>query len=184
MFYCENEFEKISEAVVLLDYSPGYKLGDFNCGIKDYNDFLINEAPIYIEQNISRVKLLINKQSADVIAYMTLSSDSFILDQEEKKKENIDVPFSSVPALKIGKLAVSNNYKDSPYGSYMLWIALGFLAQINEIGVGCRFLVIDADVLHNPDTPRFYEKNGFVYNEKQNKGRSKNLSMRYDVFDD
>jgi len=104
MFYCENEFEKISEAVVLVDYSPGYKLGDFNCGIKDYNDFLINEAPIYIEQNISRVKLLIDKQSADV--------------------------------------------------------------------------------LHNPDTPRFYEKNGFMYNEKQNKGRSKNLSMRYDVFDD
>ena len=64
----------------------------------------------------------------------------------------------------------------------MLWLALGVLEQINETGVGCRFLVVDADVTQNPDTPSFYEKNGFVYNEKENRHRTRAISMRYDVF--
>lgn len=65
MFYHEEKFEKISEAVILVDFSPGYKLGDFDCGVKDYNDFLVNDAQIYIDQYISKVKLLIDKQNAD-----------------------------------------------------------------------------------------------------------------------
>lgn len=47
MFYREEEFEEISETVVLVDYSPGYKLGDFDCGTPDYNEFLIHDAPRY-----------------------------------------------------------------------------------------------------------------------------------------
>jgi len=64
----------------------------------------------------------------------------------------------------------------------MLWLALGILEQINETGVGCRFLVVDADITQNPKTPGFYKKNGFDYNEKENKHRTRAISMRYDVF--
>ncbi|GAB6172361.1 hypothetical protein JCM15765_18390 [Paradesulfitobacterium aromaticivorans] len=64
----------------------------------------------------------------------------------------------------------------------MLWLALGVLEHINEAGVGCRFLVVDADITQNPETPIFYEKNGFVNNEKENKNRTRAISMRYDVF--
>ncbi|SHI48866.1 hypothetical protein [Desulfosporosinus lacus] len=84
MFYCENEFEYILQTVVLVPYSPGYKLGDFDCGTEDYNQFLTNDAQYYVEQNISQVRLLIHKQTADLIAYMALSTDSFLLDKEEK----------------------------------------------------------------------------------------------------
>lgn len=182
MFYREEEFEEILQAVVLVPYSPGYKLEDFDCGIDDYNDFLINDARYYIEQNISQVKLLIHKQSADIIAYMALSADSFILDNAEKEREHLDIPINSIPALKIGKLAVNHRYDDRPYGSFMLWLALGILEQMNETGVGCRFLVVDADITHNPKTPEFYEKNGFVNNEKENRRRTRAISMRYDVF--
>lgn len=140
MFYGENKFEYILQTVVLVPYSPGYKLGDFDCGTEDYNQFLTNDAQYYVEQNISQVRLLIHKQTADVIAYMALSTDSFLLDKEEKIKEAIEIPINSIPALKIGKLAVDFRYKDKPYGSFMLWLALGVLEQINETGVGCRFL--------------------------------------------
>ena len=64
MFHKEEQFPEILKSVVLVDYSPGYKLGEFNCGIQDYNNFLIHDAPYYIEQNISQVKLLIDKQTA------------------------------------------------------------------------------------------------------------------------
>ena len=181
--YKEEEFEEISTAVFLVDYSPGYKLGEFDCGLKDYNDFITNDARIYIEQNICQVKLLLCKQTANIVAYMALNTDSFILDPEEKKKENLDIPFNSVPALKIGKLATSSSYKDKPYGSFMLSLALGYLEQLNDLGIGCRFLVVDADIEHDARVPEFYEKNGFVYNEKYQK-RGKSKSMRYDVFED
>ncbi|PKM79513.1 MAG: N-acetyltransferase [Firmicutes bacterium HGW-Firmicutes-14] len=187
MFHREEEFEEISKHVVLVDYSPGYKLGDFDCGIPDYNEFLVFDAPIYLAQNICQVKLLLDKQSADIIGYMALNSDSFRLDQDEKLKEGLDIPYNSVPALKIGKLAIDAKYKDKPYGSFMLWLALGFAEQLNRLGVGCRFIIVDADVEHNPETPCFYEKNGFVYNEKMNQSRKKqprSLSMRLDIFQD
>jgi len=182
MFYREDEFEDMLQALVLVPYSPGYKLGDFDCGIEDYNQFLTNDGQYYVEQNISQVRLLIHKQTADIIAYMALSTDSFLLDMDEKIKENIDIPINSIPALKVGKLAVDRKYKDRPYGSFMLWLALGVLEQINEVGVGCRFLVVDADITQSPETPTFYEKNGFVNNEKENMHRTRAISMRYDVF--
>lgn len=187
MFYREEQFEDILKTVVLVDYSPGYKLGDFDCGISDYNEFLQSDAPIYIEQNICQVKLLLNKVTADIIGYMALSSDSFRLDGEEKINERLDIPYNSVPALKIGKLAINIKNKDKPYGSFMLWLALGYAEQLNRLGVGCRFILVDADLEHNPETPMFYEKNGFVYNEKMNEGRKKqprSLSMRLDIFQD
>ncbi|MFZ3373893.1 MAG: N-acetyltransferase, partial [Desulfitobacteriaceae bacterium] len=119
MFYCEEEFEEILQTVILVPYSPGYKLGVFDCEVEDYNQFLTNDAPYYIEQNISQIRLLIHKQTADVIAYMALNTDSFLLDKEEKIKENLDIPINSIPALKIGKLAVDYRYKNRPYGSFM-----------------------------------------------------------------
>lgn len=184
MFYREEEFEKITDTVVLVDYSPGYKLGDFDCGTSDYNEFLVHDAPLYIEQNICRVKLLIDKQTADIIGYLALSSDSFNLDPEEKEKEGLNIPFNSVPALKIGKIAVSSSYKEKPYGSFLLGLTLGYAEQLNELGVGCRFIVVDADIEHNPKTPEFYELNGFIYNEKMNCNRTKSKSMRLDIFQD
>ena len=33
-----NQFADIKEYAELVDYSLSYRLGDFNCGINDYND--------------------------------------------------------------------------------------------------------------------------------------------------
>ncbi len=183
MFYREDEFEEILPKVELVNFSLGYRLRDFDCGSEDYNAFLSHDAQSYINQNISQVKLLINKQNGDIIGYIAYNTDSFLLDPEEKAKEKLDIPFNSVPALKIGKLAVDKNYKDLPYGSFLLWLSLGILEKINESGVGCRFITVDADITERPDTPDFYSKNGFVLNERVNKkSRTQSISMRLDAF--
>ncbi len=114
---------------------------------------------------------------------MALNTDSFLLDDVEKKKEGLKIPFKSVPALKVGKLAIDIKYANKGYGSFLLWMALGFVEQLNESGIGCRFIVVDADVQSNSRTPEFYTKNGFVENEKMNKGRNRSVSMRYDIFE-
>ena len=185
MFYKQEEFENILPLVELVNYSLGYRLGDFDCGSDDYNSFLINDAKYYIKENICQVKLLINRQNGDIIGYMALSTDSFLLDSEEKAKENLVIPFNSIPAIKIGKLAVESNYRKSPlpYGSFMLWLGMGFLEKINESGVGCRFITVDADIIERSDTPDFYLKNGFELNERENKkNKTKSVSMRLDAF--
>ncbi|KLU63274.1 hypothetical protein CEB3_c03710 [Peptococcaceae bacterium CEB3] len=182
MFYKEEMYEYILPLVELVNFSKGYRLNDFDCSSEDYNSFLLNDAEQYINENISKIKLLINKQNGDIISYMALSTDSFLLDSEEKSKEGLDIPFNSVPAVKIGKLATDKKYKDLPYGSFMLWLSLGFLEKINELGVGCRCIIVDADITERPDTPEFYLKNGFEFNEKENKKRTRSLSMRFDAF--
>lgn len=48
MFYKEDEFEEILPRVELVNFSLGYRLRDFDCGSKDYNAFLFNDAQLYI----------------------------------------------------------------------------------------------------------------------------------------
>lgn len=190
MFYGQDRFTEIAQATELVDHSPGFKLGEFDCGEKDYNDYLQYDATLYAEYGISRVVLLQNPENGDVIAYMALCADSFRLAEKEKVEAGLaDIKFGSVPALKIGKLAVAKRYRDRregiglPYGSFMLALAQGYATRMNDMGVACRFLVVDADTEFNPRTPEFYEKNGFRRNQQMNSNPNrKAVSMRYDIF--
>lgn len=172
-------FVKLSQQMVLVNYSPGYKLGEFDCGIPDYNIWIQNDAESLIDSNFTRVKLHINKNNADVVGYIALCSDSFLVDKEEKEKYGI--PFSTYPALKIGKLAVHKNYRGKKIGYYLIFLTIGIVDAINETGVACRFITIDADIEFDPKTPEFYEKFGFVYNEHSiyQGSKRKSRGMRY-----
>jgi len=181
IIYLES-FKRIEETAVLVDYSSGYKLEDFQCKDPDYALWLKNDAPYYIQQSISRIKLLINKQNDSVMCYMALCSDSFRLNDAEKIRMNLNIPYKSVPALKIGKLATDISYQGQSCGSYMLWLALGIADEMNSAGIACRFLTLDADITVEPNTPKFYERMGFVNNEAMNSRRTDCVSMRYDIF--
>jgi len=159
----------------------------FDSNVKGYNDFLL-VARVFDEMNVSKTFLLIHNKTQELIAYMTLSADSIRLTKDEKEIHNLlKVPYAAVPALKIGKLAVNKRLSASinrkGYGSFMIDIASGFVADLNELGVACRFLTVDADIDYNKNTQEFYEKNGFVVN-LSNKSRNPQhtISMRKDVF--
>ncbi len=112
-------FTELAQQMVLVNYSPGYKLGEFDCGITEYNNFIQNDAESLIELNFTQIKLLINKSNADVVGYIALCSDSFLVDKEEKEKYKI--PFATYPALKIGKLAINKNYSGRKIGHYLIF---------------------------------------------------------------
>jgi hypothetical protein len=135
---------------------------------------------------VSKTHLLINKKNEDVIAYMVLVSSSIKLSDDEKTQHNMDsIPFGAFPSLKIGKLAVDKKYQEAykGIGSLMIEIARGISHDINELGVACKFITIDADVEHNPSLLDFYIKNGFKLNEKYNKkSRTQTVSMRLDIY--
>jgi hypothetical protein len=161
----------------------------FDSHIAEYNDFL-RIADKFYDLNVSKTFLLIHKKTNELLAYMTLSADSIKLTFEEKGLHDIStVPYASIPALKVGKLAVNKELNEKTkrkgYGSFMLEMARAFAFEMNEIGVACRFITVDADIEYNPDTPVFYEKNGFVENLSNRSRNAKHtISMRKDIFVD
>jgi len=180
----ENIYD-FQDMVKLVDLSNGYRVSDFACEFEEYNKFIREEALGLQFAEISKVHLLINKENADVIAYMSLSTDSIKLSPFEKDSHKIGfVNFEAIASVKIGKLAVDLKYKQrfKGIGSLMIEMALAITEDLREAGVACRFIVLDADIKNNPTVVDFYKKQGFEFNEKYKKGR--NPSMRLDILDD
>lgn len=161
----------------------------FDSDIEEYNEFL-EVANKFYKLNISKTFLLIHRETKELLAYMTLSADSIKLTNEEKGTHDISkVPYASLPALKVGKLAVNKEIsakaKRKGYGSFMLEMARAFAFDMNELGIACRFITVDADIEYNSHTPDFYFKNGFVENLSNKKRNAKHtISMRKDIFVD
>ena len=159
----------------------------FDSHIAEYNAFLKIAYQFY-ELNISKTFLLIHNKTDELLAYMTLSADSIKLTNEEKELHDMSkVPYASIPALKVGKLAVNKalsvEVKRKGYGSFMLEMARAFAFSMNELGIACRFITVDADIEYEPNTPRFYEKNGFVENLSNKRRNARHtISMRKDIF--
>jgi hypothetical protein len=57
-------------------------------------------------------------------------------------------------------LAIHVEESGKYYGRYLLWLSIGLAKEINDFGVACRFLTVDADISADPSVPEFYEKNG------------------------
>lgn len=190
-YLTDEQIAKIENGVRLL---PINDVGDishylFDSKIKEYNDFL-KIAKSYCDINISKTFLLIHKETDELIAYMTLSADSIKLTSQEKEYHDISkVPFASIPALKVGKLAVNKSLSKRAqlkgYGSFMLEVARAFAYTMNEVGIACRFITVDADIQYDKNTPSFYKKNGFVENlSNKSKNARHTISMRKDIFED
>ena len=161
----------------------------FNSHIKEYNDFL-KIADKFCDLCISKTFLLVHRKTKELLAYMTLSADSIKMTNEEKDTHDINkVPYASIPALKVRKLAVnkelSNEAKRKGYDSFMLEMAHAFAFDMNQLGIACRFITVDADIEDNPQTPDFYVRNGFVENlSNRSRNARHTISMRKDIFVD
>jgi len=157
----------------------------FSCEYLEYEVFLKEEAQNYEDLNISRTHVLIDSQTKNILAYMSLVADSVRLSRSEKELEELGlIPFSTFPAMKIGKLAVNSEVKKDYFGigSLMIKLARGFTSNLNDNGIACRFLTIDADIENDPNVVDFYTKNGFAPNESLNNKNRLTVSMRKDIF--
>ena len=190
-YLTENEILEIEGNVRLLSINEIVDIShySFDSHIEEYNDFL-NVAEEFYELNISKTFLLVHKETKELLAYMALAADSIKLTNEEKETHEIGkVPYASIPALKVGKLAVNKELSKEAarkgYGSFLLEMARAFAFSMNELGVACRFITVDADIEYNSDTPDFYFKNGFVENLSNKRRNAKyTISMRKDIFGD
>ncbi|MDA8226421.1 MAG: hypothetical protein M0T74_01720 [Desulfitobacterium hafniense] len=101
----------------LVELSVGYRLADFESEFEEYSKFLYEDAIVLQDTAISKTHLLLNKSNADIVAYMTLVTDSIRLSNSEKEEHEMeDIVFGSFPAMKIGKLAADLKYSQQYKG--------------------------------------------------------------------
>lgn len=112
-----------------------------------------------IEQDLqtSKTHLLIDDSGADIIAYVSLCSDSIKLEFKEREEENI--PYSTAPAIKIARLAVSSKYMGKGFGRELIEYAAYIATEISEF-CGVTFLTLDC----YEHRKAFYEHFGFKQN--------------------
>ena len=92
--------------------------------------------------------------------YLSLCNDSIRL--EIKERDDMDFAYSTVPAVKIARLAVSNEYKHHGLGKILIQFAAYLGEKIREMS-GIAFITLDC---YNHRVS-FYETVGFVRNQIQ-----------------
>jgi len=160
------------------------QLGNFNCSIAEYNDYLNTDAFRSWKDHIALTLLLREKETKSISAYMSLIADAIKISVSEKELHNLEYPFKTIPAMKIAKLAVDSTAQEKykGIGSFMIYIAKSFAISCNKRYMACRFLIVDADIEHNAKVLDFYKKNGFFVNEELYNKNRKTISMRKDIY--
>ena len=168
----------------LKTFTSGVACGNFDCGLPEYNNYLLNDALRSMNDHIALTWLLTEKTTDTIAAYMSLIMDAIKLSFTEKELHNLKYPFKTIPSMKIAKLAVDYNFsaKFKGVGTFMIDTAERFATACNNDYCAARFLTVDADIEHDEGVFAFYEKNGFIPNaELYNKNR-KTISMRKDIY--
>jgi GNAT superfamily N-acetyltransferase len=160
----------------IVKLSHGFDLSAFDCGDADLNSFLKDDALPYQNDSLAVTYLCLYRNQ--VVGYFSLSSDAIRLDPDEK--ETMPEPkrrLGEYPAIKIGRLAVHNNYRKHGIGTFLIKAAMGKISDEIIKEIGCRYVTVDA----YEQAVEFYKKLDFVQNLA--KKRKTGLSMRYDLMD-
>ena len=154
------DFERF-ELVQLAADTP---LLPFRCADDDLNHFLIEDAKNYVADLMAVTYLLIDKEKKQIAAYYSLLNDKVAYDPQQKglwNRINRHIHNNkrrrSYPSVKIGRLAVGEEYAHVGLGSKILELVKTIYARGNR--AGCRFLTVDA----YSNVTDFYRKNDFEY---------------------
>lgn len=141
-----------------------FKLLPFNCRDNDLNNFLFDDAKHYLSELMAVTYMFIDPAAQKTVAYFSLLNDKVAYDPEEhsfwnrlNRKISNRKRRKTYPSVKIGRLAVSQEYEHQDIGSEILnFIKYAFT---NGNRTGCRFITVDAYA----DATGFYKKNGFDF---------------------
>ena len=149
--------------IKLIRLTSEHKIKPFDCGDDDLNDFLLNSAKNYSEQLFAVTNIL--ETETETVAFFSLFNDKVALQDFEgttawnrfRKKYPNAKRIQSYPAMKIGRLAVSEKYKGNGIGRDII----GYLKQqfISDNRTGCRYITVDAYT----DSLEFYQKCDFNF---------------------
>lgn len=168
------------EDLELFSAERNHDTKSFDCGDADLNDFVHTDCHDYRDQWLSHTLLAQYKANEVIVGFVTLLSDSIVLETSEKKHLfSFHKHVYHFPALKIGRLGVQKEFQKQGVGKALLEYSIGVAYRMNTgLSVGCRFITVDA----YPASVPWYEHCGFVFNQLENKKEKRNRSMRYDLL--
>jgi hypothetical protein len=179
--------ENYSDFFIIEKLQTAHNIAGFN-GDNDneYTLFFKQDALKHQESHISNTFVLADKESRAVSACVSLIADAVTLVDEEKIQLQLPgVSFEALPALKIAKLAVSQEYAQAyrHLGSLMIDFSRNIADQCNERLIACRVITVDADIEYDKNLPAFYEKNGFtVLHSKKYTKKTRTVPMWADIY--
>lgn len=164
-----------------------HNLRNFQCENEECTQFLQRDALFFQESNIANTFVFVDKhKKPGIAAFISLVADAVKLEEPEKTWLALpNIPFETLPALKIAKLAVHTSYRKEyrGIGSMAIDFARSIAYLCNRDYIACRALTVDADIEYDPNLPRFYEKNGFkiLQNSRYSK-KTKTRPMYANIF--
>jgi hypothetical protein len=140
----ESNSERFFSLVQLDAEAP---VGNFKCSIPEYAEYLAEDALRSQADHVAKTWLLWETECRAIAAYMSLVADGVRLSVAEKELHHLDYPFKTIPAMKVAKLAVSEQArkKYKGLGSLMLYKASQIAWDCNDAYFAARFLTVDAD---------------------------------------
>lgn len=151
----------------LVKLAPETDLTGFDCGDEDLNGFLVEDAKGFLDKRIATSYILEDEEN--IVAYFCLLNDKIsrqdVTNSQWKKIKGVfpeRKQFGSYPAIKIGRFAVSSDYKGRNIGTDLMNL-LKLMLNDNPNYSAFRYLTVDAYL----SAIDFYRKNGFkVLSEK------------------
>jgi GNAT superfamily N-acetyltransferase len=143
-----------------------HDLSEFNCNHIDLNEFLQEKAykQMAAKINVSYVILYQSK----IIAYFTIAADSIrtknIWPEDDEALKGKGITYKSLPALKLGRLAVDLRYQNMGLGSYLLENIIRKAQDLSE-SIGLRYITVDAYI----PSLNFYIERYFILFPKEDK---------------
>lgn len=142
----------------------------FRCTDPDLNEFLLNDAKKYLAELMAETYIFVDTKANKTVAYFTLLNDKIAYDLVERRIWNrLNRGISnnkrrkSYPSVKIGRLAVSEEYEGNHLGSAILDLIKSEFAYGARTGgrlvTGCRYITVDAYA----KAAGFYQKNDFDF---------------------
>lgn len=127
---------------------------------QEMQDYLKKEALQEQNNALSATHLFIDEDNNRIMAYVSLCNDAIRLEFEEQTE--YELRYTTVPAMKIARLAVANEYKHQGLGSSLIQFS-AYIAQRVRRFSGIVFLTLDC-YAHRET---FYKGIGFVRNLNQ-----------------
>ncbi len=157
--------------------SREYDLSTFDCGDTDLNDFIKNDAFVYLEKKLATTILFFYQEK--IIGFVSIAADSLKLNLEEKEVYNIhQKKLEDIPAVKLARLAVNKTFQEQGIGTNILKWTIGYALECSD-KVAIRFITVDA---YN-DKVNFYQRFNFLVNlNRHYTKKTHHISMRYDLL--
>lgn len=137
--------------------------------------FLAKDAKKHHQQNLSKTYVCV-ANNVKVVAYITITCSQIKLEETDVPKELVNFRHE-FPAVKIGRLLVSQKIRRGGIGRSLVSIAISAAKDNVAPNVGCRFVIVDA----HQDAIRFYKECGFTLLSSEENKNAQDPIMFLDI---